>query len=87
MKSLIVLLSLYVAVFARPDVYEFEQLRENGKHWVFLVAGSNGYMNYRHQVCLDSILVKMFIRFLHLQALKVLYTLTDPLELICTHKY
>lgn len=27
---------------------------ENGKNWVVIVAGSNGWYNYRHQVRLDK---------------------------------
>ena len=26
---------------------------ENGKNWVVIVAGSNGWYNYRHQVRID----------------------------------
>ena len=52
MNFLICLLSLFVAALARPDFsYEFQQpLPNNGKHWAVIVAGSNGYFNYRHQV-------------------------------------
>lgn len=28
---------------------------ENGKHWVVIVAGSNGWYNYRHQVSVELI--------------------------------
>jgi glycosylphosphatidylinositol transamidase (GPIT) subunit GPI8 len=28
------------------------QLENGGKIWALLVAGSNGYDNYRHQVCI-----------------------------------
>ena len=30
------------------------QLPNGGKIWALLVAGSNGYDNYRHQVCIFS---------------------------------
>lgn len=46
------------SVYSFPEhVVEFEQAlekleepEEGGKHWALLVAGSNGYFNYRHQV-------------------------------------
>lgn len=52
MERVTFLLSLLVAsVFCFPEnVVEFEQPEEEGKHWALLVAGSNGYFNYRHQV-------------------------------------
>lgn len=28
---------------------------ETGKHWVLIVAGSNGWYNYRHQVSVELI--------------------------------
>lgn len=39
------ILSLGLAVSAFPA-----EQPENGKHWVVIVAGSNGWYNYRHQV-------------------------------------
>ena len=48
------LLSLAQASFVeRFEKLRFEQKENaptNGKIWVLLVAGSNGYYNYRHQV-------------------------------------
>ena len=54
MKTLIAFLAL-CAVALGATVFEFEQALEqapknDGKHWVLIAAGSNGYYNYRHQV-------------------------------------
>lgn len=34
---------------------------DGGKHWVVIVAGSNGWYNYRHQVRNQSALVTGFV--------------------------
>ncbi|XP_072348465.1 legumain isoform X1 [Scyliorhinus torazame] len=34
---------------ANGDTIPLEELENGGKHWVVLVAGSNGWYNYRHQ--------------------------------------
>lgn len=31
-----------------------ENFFEFGKKWVVLIAGSNGWFNYRHQVCINK---------------------------------
>lgn len=51
MDRAIFLLSVFVAgVVCFPEnVVEFEQPEKGGQHWALLVAGSNGYFNYRHQ--------------------------------------
>ena len=41
-----VLLSLVLGVGAIP----VDDPEDGGKHWVVIVAGSNGWYNYRHQV-------------------------------------
>lgn len=47
---------LYLCVFAvvtlingLPQNFDLPKLKDDGVHWAFLVAGSNGWMNYRHQ--------------------------------------
>lgn len=40
----------FASVFCFPEnVVEFEQTEAQGQHWALIVAGSNGYFNYRHQ--------------------------------------
>lgn len=41
-----VLLSLVLGIGAVPT----DDPEDGGKHWVVIVAGSNGWYNYRHQV-------------------------------------
>ena len=54
----IVFVALCIGLCSASLVQEFEKLQfkakldsgSGGKIWVLLVAGSNGYYNYRHQV-------------------------------------
>lgn len=32
------------------SMFPMEEPEDGGKHWVVIVAGSNGWYNYRHQV-------------------------------------
>lgn len=32
------------------STFPMEEPEDGGKHWVVIVAGSNGWYNYRHQV-------------------------------------
>lgn len=41
-----VLLSVVLGISALP----IDDPEDGGKHWVVIVAGSNGWYNYRHQV-------------------------------------
>ena len=41
-----VLLSVVLGIGAVP----MDDPEDGGKHWVVIVAGSNGWYNYRHQV-------------------------------------
>jgi len=50
MTMLVKLLILVGVAFAFPDKLRLPELKNGGVHWAFLVAGSNGWMNYRHQV-------------------------------------
>lgn len=59
MKTIcVVLVSLAAAYAAKIEtVFKFEQVEEirvkddsDGVHWAVIVAGSNGWYNYRHQV-------------------------------------
>lgn len=43
-----VLLSLVLGAGAGP--FGVDDPEDGGKHWVVIVAGSNGWFNYRHQV-------------------------------------
>jgi len=42
----VVLLSCTLGISTFP----LEEPEDGGKHWVVIVAGSNGWYNYRHQV-------------------------------------
>lgn len=42
----VVLLACVVGIRTFP----MEEPEDGGKHWVVIVAGSNGWYNYRHQV-------------------------------------
>lgn len=42
----VVLLGCALGISAFPT----EEPEDGGKHWVVIVAGSNGWYNYRHQV-------------------------------------
>lgn len=44
--AIAVLLSLALGAGAAPQ----SDPEDGGKHWVVIVAGSNGWYNYRHQV-------------------------------------
>lgn len=46
MWEVAVLLSLVLGTGAVPE----DDPEDGGKHWVVIVAGSNGWYNYRHQV-------------------------------------
>ena len=58
MLKVIAIVFLFLSLAQASFVERFEKLRfeqkenapTNGKIWVLLVAGSNGYYNYRHQV-------------------------------------
>ncbi|WAR18297.1 LGMN-like protein [Mya arenaria] len=50
MERLFVLCCVFGLSLSLPsNVFEFEQPQNGGNHWALLVAGSNGYFNYRHQ--------------------------------------
>lgn len=50
-RCLLFLACCFVSAVGLPgNVFEFEQPDAEGQHWALLVAGSNGYFNYRHQV-------------------------------------
>jgi len=53
-STLIIALCVVSALAMPQNVFEFEQLEADGQHWALLVAGSNGYFNYRHQVRLND---------------------------------
>lgn len=40
---------LITVTFGLPSDFKLPQPKENGKQWALLVAGSNGWYNYRHQ--------------------------------------
>ena len=44
LRELFLTLSLFITIS--------HQSEDTGVTWALLVAGSNGYFNYRHQVCL-----------------------------------
>ena len=50
MKALCVLLAFVGLSVAIPSDFVFPPLENGGKNWALLVAGSNGWGNYRHQV-------------------------------------
>ena len=41
-------------VFGFPQEFRLPKLKDDGVHWALLVAGSSGWMNYRHQVTESS---------------------------------
>lgn len=43
-----------------PSDFVFPPLKNGGKNWALLVAGSNGWGNYRHQVTVLGIITKNF---------------------------
>lgn len=45
-REVAVLLSVVLGIGAVP----VDDPEDGGKHWVVIVAGSNGWYNYRHQV-------------------------------------
>uniref|UniRef100_K1QB32 Protein amnionless n=1 Tax=Magallana gigas TaxID=29159 RepID=K1QB32_MAGGI len=49
MKALCVLLAFVGLSVAIPSDFVFPPLENGGKNWALLVAGSNGWGNYRHQ--------------------------------------
>ena len=55
MKVILILTCFLSAVFGISihsfDDFETVQASDNGeKHWALIIAGSKGWMNYRHQV-------------------------------------
>lgn len=52
MQKLAVLLCCVVAALGASIDAEFglPEIQNGGVHWALIVAGSNGYYNYRHQV-------------------------------------
>lgn len=50
MKALCILLAFVGLSVAIPSDFVFPPLKNGGKNWALLVAGSNGWGNYRHQV-------------------------------------
>lgn len=54
-----VLLSLVLGAGAVP--IGVDDPEDGGKHWVVIVAGSNGWYNYRHQVRNPSVLATGFV--------------------------
>lgn len=54
-----VLLSLVLGAGAVP--VGVDDPEDGGKHWVVIVAGSNGWYNYRHQVRNPCVLVTGFV--------------------------
>lgn len=55
MQALTVLcLSAFIALSLSQGDGKLPFLKNGGKHWALIVAGSNGYYNYRHQVGFGS---------------------------------
>lgn len=49
MQVFLVCVCLTGLVLGIPHNFELPKLKDDGVHWALLVAGSNGWMNYRHQ--------------------------------------
>ena len=49
--------------------FEFNEVNDvKGNHWAVIVAGSNGWYNYRHQVMLENLHVLLSLGFNTVQA-------------------
>lgn len=57
MQGFLVCVCLTGLVLGIPHNFELPKLKDDGVHWALLVAGSNGWMNYRHQVKRESLLI------------------------------
>lgn len=57
--EVVVVLSLVLGASAVP----MDDPEDGGKHWVVIVAGSNGWYNYRHQVRKRRIFLFMALTF------------------------
>ena len=53
-RSVGVWLLLCIVVVALANTEDTGNDNAVGKHWALIVAGSNGYYNYRHQVYASS---------------------------------
>lgn len=64
-QPILLLLVLYLAQFSDAKELNLRSIikpNDNGITWAVLVAGSNGYYNYRHQVIRN--LTKVYLKFL-----------------------
>lgn len=43
-------ITLLLSCILGISTFPLEDPEDGGKHWVVIVAGSNGWYNYRHQV-------------------------------------